>query len=308
MDYDIISFGCLSQDIVYSLPFFPVTNSECLIKERVRYHGGAAANFACYASFYGDLKVGLVSKTGDDNEGKELIKRIKVYDVCTNGITIDKNLESTEILTLKTPDGNRKFLVYLGALQTLSLEDIPLDYISNSKLFYIAPINAKIHEMLIELAYKNIKLIAFNPGSVYVEQESINSLIPLIKKVDFLFVNEHEALKYSNAPDIKSAGFKLCSLGAKKVIITQGKAGCSVFYANDFKFYDGYTVQKLDTVGAGDAFAAGFISNFLKTGKIESAAKAGNLFGAYRVKSQEMCKPNPAKKDFIEFSQQISLN
>ena len=211
MDYDIISFGCLSQDIIYSLPFFPGINSECFIKERVKYYGGAAANFACYASFYGDLKVGLVSKTGDDNDSKDLIKRIKVYDVCTNGITKDKNRESSQILTLKTLDGNRKFLVYLGALEALSIEDIPLDYISNSKLFYIAPINAMIHEKLIELAYKNEKLIAFNPGSIYVEQESINTLIPLIKIVDFLFVNEHEALRYSNAPDIKSAGFKLCN-------------------------------------------------------------------------------------------------
>lgn len=308
MDYDIISFGCLSQDTIYSLPFFPILNSECLIQERVRFHGGAAANFACYASFYGGLKVGLVSKIGDDTVGKNLIKRVKVYDVCTNGVTTEKNRKSTQILTLKTSDGNRKFLVYLGALESLSLEDIPLDYISNSKLFYIAPINRKIHEKLIQLALKNEILIAFNPGSVYVEQESLNTLIPMIKNVDFLFINEHEALTYSNAPDIKSAGFKLCSLGAKKVIITQGKSGCSVFYEKTHKFFGGHKVPKLDTIGAGDAFAAGFISDFLKTGKIDSAAKMGNLFGAYRVRSQEMRKPNPDKKDFIEFSQKLSAD
>lgn len=67
-------------------------------------------------------------------------------------------------------------------------------------------------------------------------------------------------------------------------------------------------IESIGTIGAGEAFAAGFISNFLKTGNISSAAKAGNLFGAYRVKSQEMCKPNPIKKDFMEFSQQFSIN
>lgn len=308
MDYDIISFGCLSKDTIYSLPFFPIVNSECFIEEKVRYHGGAAANFASYASFYGGLKVGLVSKIGDDTIGKDLIKRIKDYNVCTNGITIDKNCESTQILTLKTSDGSRKFLVYLGALKSLSLEDLPLDYISNSKLFYIAPLSRIIHEKLIQLALKNSKLIAFNPGSVYVEQESTNSLIPMIKNIDFLFVNEHEALTYSNSPDIKSAGFKLCSLGAKNVIITQGKAGCSVFHEQTHKFFVGHKVSKLDTIGTGDAFAAGFISDFLKTGKIDSAAKTGNIFGAYRVRSQEMRKPNPDKEDFIEFSQQLSAD
>ncbi|TFF94818.1 MAG: carbohydrate kinase family protein [Promethearchaeota archaeon] len=301
MNYDIISVGIISLDIILTIPFFPEINSECFCKDIYKYHGGAAANFASFSSFYGGLRVGLMSAIGSDNIGKKLVRRMSEYNVCTRGVKKIENLESSQIFTLQIPNGNHKFIVDLNAFDKIDTIDLPKDYIFNSKLFYIAPGTAKIHEEIIKFAFKNKKQIGFNPGSVYMEQESKKNLINLLKFVDFLFINENEALFYSNENNIKDAGIKFLNFGVKHVLITQGEKGSSVFFKNNHKFFPGYKLKRKGVYGAGDAFAAGFLSDFLKTGNIDSAMENGNIFGAYQVKTLEMRGENPDKNKFLYF-------
>lgn len=307
MEYDLISIGCISYDIILELPFIPKINSECFIKKIKKYHGGAAANVAAYSAFYGELNVGLVSSIGDDDIGNELLNRMKEYGICIKGVSkIEKSL-STQIFTLQYPDGNRSYIVQLGALEELTPASVPKDYLTNSKLFYLAPASSKIHNEFIEIAASNKIKVAFNPGSVYIQQESKHELFDLLKQVDFLFVNEEEAISYSNINDIKEAGLKLLDYGVDHVIITRNDSGCSVFFQNQQFYYPGYNQKQLETIGAGDAFAAGFLSNYLKTGDINSSAKYGNVFGAYRVSNIEARKKNPSKRQFFDFLKQYQL-
>ncbi len=307
MDYDLICIGCISYDIILEIPFIPKINSECFLKKIRNYHGGAAANVAAYSSYYGGMSVGLVSNIGNDEIGNELLNRMKDYDVCLKGVSkIDKSL-STQIFTLQYPDGNRSYIVLLGALEELTIDNIPKDYITNSKFFYLAPASSKIHNEFIEIAVSNEIKVAFNPGSVYIQQESKHELFDLLKLVDFLFVNEEEAFTYSNTDDIKEAGLKLQDYGVDHVIITRNDFGCSVFFQNQYFYYPGYNQKQLETIGSGDAFAAGFLSNYIKTGDINSSAKCGNAFGAYRVSNIEARKKNPSKRQFFDFLKQYQI-
>lgn len=304
MVYDLISIGCISYDIILEIPFMPKLNSECFLNRIKKYHGGGAANLAAYSAFYGELNVGLVSNIGDDEIGNELLNRMKDYGVCVKGVRkVEKHL-STHIFTLKYPDGNRSYIVHLGALEKLTPDNIPIEYLTNSKIFYLAPASSKIHSEFIEIATSNRIKVAFNPGSVYIQQESKYKLFDLLKKVDFLFINEEEALNYSNGNDIKKAGLKLQDYGVNHIIITRDDSGCSVFFQNQEFYYPGYIQNQIETIGAGDAFAAGFLSKYLKTGDINSSAKYGNLFGAFRVSNMEIRKKEPNKRQFHNFLEQ----
>jgi len=301
MKYDIISIGCLSFDTLIKIPFMPKVNSECFINQMRYVHGGSAANVAAYSAFYGDLRVGLVSKIGFDEIGEELLTRMKEYGVDDKGVSRQKNSLSTRIIAIQYPGGGRTYLVYLGALEELSAKDIPNDYIFNSTVFYIAPSTPQIHEEFINIAIDHGKLIALNPGSVYLQENSLTKLYQFLKFVDFLFVNEQEALHYSNEETIKAAGFTLQRSGAKHVIITCGDLGCYVFSQKGSKFFSSHKTEDMCSIGAGDAFAAGFLVEFLKTGDIESAAQMGNFFGAFGIKHSELRKENPDKEEFLKF-------
>jgi ribokinase len=305
MKYDLICIGVLSLDTIVEIPFLPQINSECFVRRIWNAHGGAAANVAAYSAFYGGLRAGLVSKIGSDEIGEDLLKRMEEYGVCTKGVGILENSLSTKIITIQHPEGGRSYLVYLGAIEKLSRGIVPQEYIQDSILFYIAPCTAQTHKEFMEIGVKGKKLIAFNPGSVYFQQEPKINFYQLLKFVDFLFVNEEEAFFYSNEGTTESAGFSLQRLGARYVIITNNDFGCTVFSQGRSEIFPGYKADQKCLIGAGDAFAAGFLSEFLKTGNIQSAALMGNLFGAFGITQPELRKAAPQKEKFLEFLQLV---
>lgn len=301
MIYDIISVGCLSYDIVLNIPFFPKINSECFVKSLFQSYGGGAANFAAYSSFYGGLKTGLVSNVGNDPISKKLVNRMKIYKVCTKGIQIKSNYSNTQIFIIRYPDGKRSYLVNLGAIKGFDINDLPKEYILNSKLYYIAPATFKIHREVINLIKEYSPLIVFNPGSVYFEQENKSNLNKLLKFVEFLFLNKSEAFFYSNKQSIYDAGYELLKKGVKYVIITAEDIGGFLFHNDQYKLYPRYKVEIKNNIGAGDAFAAGFIKEYLKSENVNSAMKMGNVYAAFRVMQSEMLTKNPNKGKFLAF-------
>lgn len=305
MRFDLISIGCLSLDTIFEVPALPRVNSECFVRRTYNAHGGGAANVAAYSSFFGGLQVGLVSKIGTDDEGEELVTRMKQYSVCVRGVGKVENSMSTRIAIIHDFEGNRVYLVTLGAVEELSSKDLPAGYVSDSTLFYIGPCTPRVHKEFVEVATKHRKLIAFNPGSVYFQEGHGSNFHQLLEFVDVLFVNEQEAFQYSNEESVQAAGLALQKLGAKSVIITRGDFGCTVFHQSESESFPGYKVKRVCPVGAGDAFAAGFLAEFKKSGNVESAAKSGNAFAAFAITHSTIRHAAPSKDQFRQFLQEL---
>lgn len=107
--------------------------------------------------------------------------------------------------------------------------------------------------------------------------------MPFIKKSYIIFLNQTEAEDLTGA-GYKEAAEKLVSLGAHTIAVTLGSMGC---YVSDGK--SSYTVpaaktRAIDTTGAGDAFAAGFLYRMLTGGTIKEAAKAGNTVASFCIR------------------------
>jgi ribokinase len=305
MNYDLICIGSLSLDSLLEAPFLPDVYSECFVERLRDIHGGAAANVAAYASLYGGLKVGLVSRIGNDEIGEELVMRMREYGVDTRGIVKSKESPSTTITTIQHPEGGRRHLVHLGALKRLSTVGLPDEYVESSSMFYIAPSTPESHKEFVRAAIDHKKPLAFNPGSVYFEQEPKSSLHGLMKYVEFLFVNEQEALRYSMRESVEAAGHALLGMGAKYVIVTQNDLGCCVFSQGKYTSYPAHEAKPVCTIGAGDAFTAGFLSTLIKGGSIETAAQVGNIYGAFGVMRLELRSPAPDRAEFVEFLRRV---
>ena len=67
----------------------------------------------------------------------------------------------------------------------------------------------------------------------------------------------------------------------KLIIVTAGSKGCYVYEGGAVHFYGSTKINFVDSIGAGDAFSAGFVFEYLKSQNIDKAAIAGNLLGAY---------------------------
>jgi sugar/nucleoside kinase (ribokinase family) len=307
MKFDLISIGCLSLDTVFEVPFLPNANSECFAKRAYSTHGGAAANVAAYSAFYGGLKVGLVSKVGADAEGQQLLARMIEYDVCVRGVDKVEDSDSTRIAVIYNYEQESHiYLVHLGAVEKLSVKDLPAEYISDSTLLYIAPCTPRVHQEFVEAGVRYRKLIGFNPGTVYFCEGRKSDLRQLLRFVDFLFLNEEEALEYSGEGAVEAAGLALQKLGTKYVVLTGGARGCMVFFEGGTESYPSHKVERQSLLGAGDAFAAGFLSEFIRTRNLESALKFGNALGAFAVTMPSSREPRPSRERFRDFLKRLA--
>jgi sugar/nucleoside kinase (ribokinase family) len=96
-------------------------------------------------------------------------------------------------------------------------------------------------------------------------------------------LTEEEALIFTGQSQADSAAAALLQLGTRYVVLKRGPRGCVVYTAERQVAYDGIRVEARDTTAAGDAFAGGFIVDWLQHGDVYRAAEFANIVGAAKV-------------------------
>src|SRR5690606_26065958 len=121
--------------------------------------------------------------------------------------------------------------------------------------------------------------IFFDPSHV-VAQIVRDDLITMIGLVDVLLLNEDEAEAIVGAAAIDDTLQKLLSLGPQVVVLKLGPRGCVVATTTSRVEVPGFEVEVVDTVGAGDSFAAAFVAGWIRGGSLEHCARLANAMGA----------------------------
>jgi sugar/nucleoside kinase (ribokinase family) len=115
------------------------------------------------------------------------------------------------------------------------------------------------------------------------EDQWMKVLGPSLPSTDLLFVNEDESRMLTGHSDIDLAARTLLSAGAKTVCIKLGPRGCRVFSGDTSFESPGFRVKAVDSTGAGDCFAAGYIAALQRNLSQEEAARIANATGALSV-------------------------
>jgi sugar/nucleoside kinase (ribokinase family) len=106
---------------------------------------------------------------------------------------------------------------------------------------------------------------------------------PCLPHVDFFLCNAHEACFLTGEDDPRDAVRMLCTRGARAVVLKLGAEGCRIESPDLSAHVPGLLAEVVDTTGAGDAFAAGFVAAMLRGDDLETACHAGNAAGARMV-------------------------
>jgi len=248
--------------------------------------GGNAANVAVGISRLG-FKSSLVAEIGKDEFSQKIIDNLTQEDV---------NLELVKQIT--NEDSSITVGINFKGDRTLFTEHVQREHDfdfgeKTAKVIYLTslgPIWEKAYEKTLEFIENNNIELFFNPGTLQIEKR--NSIIwHIIPKSDVLFVNKEEAeellygkeisLPINSQNYVNKLLYGLKSLGAKTVVITDGKTGS---YAMD-ETHNTYQLgiipcEVVEKTGAGDAYAAGFISAILNQESIEEAMRWGTFNSA----------------------------
>lgn len=272
------------------------------IGKAVEISGGSAANsMAGIASMGG--KGCFIGKVGKDKLGEIFIHDIEVAGVdYAGGIG---SLPTATCVILVTPDGQRTMNTFLGACTEVGPDDIDAAKIADSHVLYIEGYqwDTPQAKAAIRKATKAAKdagrQVALSLSDPFVVDRHRGDLLGLIKdEVDILFGNEEEIFRLYEAGDLSTAVERL--RGAKVLaVMTRGAKGAVVFDGQTTAAVDAAPVEKVvDTTGAGDLFAAGFLYGYTHGRTLLSCARIGSLAAA-EVISHMGARPETSLRNLI---------
>lgn len=295
--YDIITFGSASQDIHVKSRDFKILKGDknfatgkgiCLpfgskidVEEISFTSGGGGTNTATTFARQG-FKVAFAGAIGVDPAGLEIVRELKQLRVDTRFLVKKREKNTNCSVIVSGSEGERTILVYRGASDLLCLPaGRQATKLRKTKWFYIAPLSGEMIDhfgWLVDFAHeKNIK-VAINPSK---QQLSLpeNQLRSILQKIDVLFLNQEEASLLTKIPFKKEAEIfkKIDEICPGAAVMTKGGEGIT---ASDGKYL--YSAKPdpnrevVDTTGAGDSFASGFLTDFIRhNGDIEKAIQLG---------------------------------
>jgi len=244
--------------------------------------GGSALNTIRISAELG-LSNYFSTRVGNDELGELLLKKLDALKIKYDISKSDK-LETGRVISLITPDAERTMVSYIGAADEYSITHVQdFDAVKSSKLFYFTGYkltNESMKEVVFEAvkhAKKNKTLVAFDLADSWVIESHLHDIRYILPNCDIIFMNKDEANTISGSVDEAIADF---SKTASITVVKVGKEGCVVKANNELYKIPGYAVDALDTTGAGDSFAAGFLYGLVKGFSIPDSAKLANFVGS----------------------------
>lgn len=236
--------------------------------------GGSAANTIHGLAKCG-VKTGFIGFTGNDENGKFFDNAMKSVGV--QPIMFHDNVTSGVAQAIISPDGERTFATYLGAGLLLNESHLSLDLFKGWDYFYVEGYliaNRPLFKKAIELAKQSGCKVALDLASYNVVEDNRDFLLELIPQIDIVFANEEEAKALTHSSPEYTLEFlsKNCEIAVVKV----GKKGSFIKRGNEVVKVDCNDIKVIDTTGAGDMYAAGFLAGLIKGFDLQRSGELGN--------------------------------
>jgi sugar/nucleoside kinase (ribokinase family) len=245
--------------------------------------GGSSANTIKGLAHLGH-QTAFVGKIGQDPAGEIFKKSLKELNITS--LLLPANSPTGQLVCFVTPDGERSFRNFLGASQELQASDLTSTMFQNVKLVHIEGytlLNHPLTEKAMQLAKEANALVSFDLSSFEITEDYRPEIIHLITHyVDILFANIDETKTLTHLPPEKGCDVlkDMCNIA----VVMMGINGCWVGQDQSKIWCPAYPVHPIDTTGAGDLFAAGFLHGFLTGKSLPTCAHYGALTAAAVVK------------------------
>lgn len=306
---EVVGLGALNIDNIYQVESILGDGETVVNREQVErilddgeaavnregfFPGGSAAN-----TIYGLAKLGVstgfIGAVGDDAEGKIMLEDFQKVGVDTAQSTVKPKAKTGLALCLSDKLNFRSIYVTPGANSLLTMDDLDLDYINQAEMLHVSSfVDDSQFKVLLELMDKldlSVK-VSFSPGALYATK-GLKALSPILARTYVLFVNQKE-LQQLTGRDVNDGAEGCLKQGCRTVVVTLGKGASyktvmATSYIrnaeNEYIIEPGNQekVSEIDTTGAGDAFASGFLYGLLKGKGLEECGRLGDIVARFSI-------------------------
>jgi len=291
---DIIALGELLIDFVPTISGVNLVEAEAFKKAP----GGAPANVAAGLARLG-VSSGFMGKVGDEAFGHFLAKTLTDLGVDTSAMCFSSQARTALAFVSLRADGEREFMFYRhpSADMLYAPDEVDTAYIRRAKIFHFGSISL-ISEpsrsatlSAIQAAREGRVLISYDPNlrkslwsSAEAAKEGMLLGWPLAQVIK---LSEEELVFLSGTNDMGTGVRHLWHPDLRLLVITQGKAGCTYFTPRFNQHIPSFSVEAVDTTGAGDAFVAGLLKGLLENpqadedkSQLDAICRYANAVGA----------------------------
>nr|WP_272505431.1 carbohydrate kinase family protein [Salinibacter ruber] len=247
--------------------------------------GSSSAILASNASAIG-MDVGFVGQVGNDAFGDFVHERLKARDVECRFVQSTSE-DATGLTVIYTHGDDRGMITYPGAMEALTLEDVPLDYVGQSDHLHLSSFYLQTGlQPDVGTLFRTAKAegLTTSLDTNWDPDETWDGgILDVLDAVDVFLPNDDEARLIAGEDRLDQA---MAALGkrAGAVVVTQGDDGASLYHNGRLQSFSAPQVDPVDAVGAGDSFNAGFLTQYLNGTALPECVEFGLLAGAYSTR------------------------
>jgi sugar/nucleoside kinase (ribokinase family) len=269
----------------------------------VEVSGGSAANTIVGVASLGG-RGAFVGKVKDDVLGRAFSHDIRAAGVTFGTPPASAGSSTGRCYVLVTPDGERTMNTYLGAAQDLHPTDIDADAIAASAITYLEgylwdPKNAKDAFLkAAKIAHEAERTVALSLSDAFCVDRWRDEFLQLMRSrtVDLIFANEGELQSLYQTGDFEAA-VKALRADIDVAVVTRSEKGCLVIGPDGTEAVSAFPVERVvDTTGAGDLFAAGFLCGLARGADDRTCGRLGAMAAA-EVIQHLGARPEASLKD-----------
>ena len=256
-----------------------------MVEDLVTDVGGGACNLSVGFSRLG-LNTALWAKVADDPAGDFVLRRLKNEKISLDFVELVENGTTSLSAILVDETGERSIIMYRASNDNLNPKQINFENIFKTRWIFVAELTGNptpLMEFIAKESLENKVKFAFVPGLGQLEH-GVAPIKEILKRTEVLIFNDYEAGKllgrgeearYSEE-EIEKMLEELYGLGVKVAVITKDIDGAQAFDGKNFYTCLAPKVEKrVDTTGAGDAFASGFVAALTRNQSVEEALALG---------------------------------
>ena len=285
---DVTCLGILVADVVGKPVESMPERGKLALVDRMELHGGGCANNTGIGLAKIGIQTAVIGKVGNDGFGDFMVNSLRHNGVDCSGVVRDEETATSATMVMVHGDGERSFIHYIGANAALTEADVNFDVVKSSKILHVAGAflmpgidgepTARVLKKAREIGVTTALDTAWDSKGQW-----MSVLGPCLQYVDYAVPSIEEARMVTGKHDPADVAKVLMDKGVGTVALKMGDQGCYIRSKDIELSIPIYKVDAIDALGAGDAFAAGFLAGIVNGWDLERTGKFANATGAFCV-------------------------
>ncbi|MFC6716379.1 carbohydrate kinase family protein [Natrialbaceae archaeon GCM10025810] len=287
----VCTAGHVNWDVTLRVDALPEPDGESTIRSRTEGGGGSAANVAAALASL-DIDAVLIGSVGDDERGRRARAELEAAGVSLEGLRVVEGATTATKYLLVDDGGEVAVLGDDGVNEAVGPGDVDPSLVRRADHLHLTSQHPDAAAELAAIAVDAGATVSFDPGRRFDERDYGET----IALADVVFATDRE-IETVLADGGEYAG---TDLRDRTVVVKRGGEGAVVHTPTGSYGHPGFEVDAVDTTGAGDAFAAGFVATVLRADDVERALEYANACGALAAR-RAGARSGPTAEDVTDF-------